>query len=157
MTAIGAARPGPRGVRIGAAVAGTAMVVGLAVGVLLGSVAARTATAPRTDAGGAAAGAVVAPATAGTTALGAYKALTADIARAERTESRRMRATLGSELRRMLTAETIGAVYLEKQRLESSLAVASANGDHHAMQMIHRQLDRLCGTETVRAYLDFCN
>lgn len=157
MTAIGATRPGPRGIRISAAVAGTAMVVGLAAGVLLGSLAARTATAPRTDVAGPAAGTVVAPATAGTTALAAYKALTADIARAERGENRRLRVRLGSELNEMLTAETIGAVYLERQRLESSLAVASANGDHHAMQMIHRQLDRLCGTETVRAYLDFCN
>lgn len=160
MTAIGAtARRAPAGARFSAAVAASAMVVGLAGGVFIGSLAARPAIAPVAPQ---AVTPVVAPvevsaAAAQAKALATFKALATDIEAAEATNDRRGRIRLGTALHEQLTAETVGAVYLEQRRLESALSVARANGDHHAMQMIYRQLDKLCGTKTVQAYLDFCS
>ena len=157
MTAIGAtAQPRTGRARISAAVAGTAMVVGLAGGVFIGSLAARPAAAPATRAVAPVVDPVT-PAAAQAQALSSFKALTSDIAAAERHDDRRGRIRLGSELHALLTAETIGAVYLEQQRLESALAVARANRDYHSVGMIRRQLEKLCGTKTVQAYLDFCS
>lgn len=160
MTAIGAARPGPGRVRISAAVAGTAMIISLAAGVLIGTVAARPAAAPQPQTAGPLAGPavnpVVEPAADQATALASFKALASDIGRSEEDDDRRGRIRLGSQLREMLSAETIGAVYLEKQRLESALAAARVKDNHHAMQLLSRQLRTLCGTETVQAYLEFC-
>lgn len=159
MTAIEAqARRAPAGTRFSAAVAASAMVVGLAGGVFIGSLAARPAIGPAAQA----VTPVVAPvevsaAAAQAKALATFKALATDIEAAESKNDRRGRIRLGTALHEQLTAETVGAVYLEQQRLESALAVARGKGDHHAMQMIHRQLDRLCGTKTVQAYLDFCS
>lgn len=156
MTAIGAARSGPGRVGFSAAVAGTAMIISLAAGVLIGTVAARPAVAPQPQAAGPVGAPVVEPAADQATALASFKALAFDIGRAEDQDDRRGRIRLGSQLREMLSAETIGAVYLEKQRLESALAAARVKDNHHAMQLFSRQLRTLCGTATVQAYLEFC-
>ena len=156
MTAIGAARSGPGRVGVSAAVAGTAMIISLAAGVLIGTVAARPAVAPQPQTAGPVDAPVVGPAADQATALAGFKALAFDIGRAEDQDDRRGRIRLGSQLREMLSAETIGAVYLEKQRLESALAAARVKDNHHAMQFFSRQLRTLCGTATVQAYLEFC-
>jgi hypothetical protein len=136
------------------------MIISLAAGVLIGTVAARPAVAPQPQAAGPVVGPavnpVVEPAADQATALASFKALAFDIGRAEDQDDRRGRIRLGTQLRETLSAETIGAVYLEKQRLESALAAARVRDNHHAMQLFSRELRTLCGTATVQAYLEFC-
>jgi hypothetical protein len=164
MTALGVAtQPSALRFRAQGPIAGMALVVGMAAGVLLGAVGMRPTTVPAVPAqvpaahGPDAADAAKAAHAATISGLEAYRNKVANIQVAESNHDRRGLVRLGSQMRALLTAETIGAIYLEREQLQSDLAVAQAQGDHHAVARISNQLAQLCGTKASKAYLEFCN
>jgi hypothetical protein len=167
MTALGVAtQPSALRFRAQGPIAGTALVVGLAAGVLLGAVGMRPATVPAAPAqvahgpaahGPDAADAAKAASAATISGLAAYRSLVANIQVAEKNHDRRALIRFGSQMHALLTAETIGSIYLEREQLQSDLAVAKAQGDHRAVAMISNQLAKLCGTKASKSYLEFCN
>jgi hypothetical protein len=169
MTALGVAtQPSALRFRAQGPIAGMALVVGMAAGVMLGAVGMRPTTVPAQlpaahgpaahgpDAADAAKAANAANA-ATASGLAAYRNLVANIQTAESNHDRRALIRFGSQMRALLTAETIGSIYLEREQLQSDLAVAKAQGDHHAAALISTQLAKLCGTKASQAYLEFCN
>ena len=154
MTAIGtAARPGFGRFRIGTAVAAAALIVGLVAGVALGTAVARS-TAPAPQA--------VAPASVPAAApeadvLGSYLRLASHIQAAEFRQDHRSLVRYGSQLFRMLDAETVGAVYLAHRELQSQLAAALARGEGYRIADFRSRIAELCGPKTVQRYLDFCH
>jgi len=164
MSALGVAtQPSALRFRTQGPIAGMALAAGLAAGVLLGAVSIRPTTAPAVPAqvpavhGPDAADAAKAAAAATTSGLAAYRSLVANIQTAENNHDRRALIRFGSQMHALLTAETIGSIYLEREQLQSDLAVAKAQGDHRAVAMISNQLAKLCGTKASQAYLEFCN
>jgi hypothetical protein len=161
MSALGVAtQPSALRFRPQGPIAGMALVVGLAAGVLLGAVGMRPTTVPAVPAqvpaahGPDAADAAKAATTSG---LAAYHNLVGNIQAAESRHDRRALIRFGSQMHALLTAETIGSIYLERAQLQSDLAVAKAQGDNRAVAMISNQLKKLCGTKASQAYLEFCN
>jgi hypothetical protein len=154
-----AAQPGTVWPRMPGAFMGTALAVGLAIGLAAGAtMAVRTSTQtaisapPVTPAARTHAGAVpvaVAPMT-------AYRQLVADIKVAEKQRDYAAQYRFSNQLKVMLTAETIGSIYQDHARLLTGLATAKANGDYHAASRFSRQLAAICGTNTVKAQLNFC-
>ena len=164
MTALGVAtQPSALRLRAQGPIAGMALVVGMAAGVMLGAVGMRPTTVPAVPAqvpaahGPDAADAAKAAQAATTSGLAAYRNLVANIQTAESNHDRRALIRFGSQMHALLTAETIGSIYLEREQLQSDLAVAKAQGDHHAAALISTQLAKLCGTKASQAYLEFCN
>ena len=164
MTALGVAtQPSALRFRPQGPIAGMALVVAMAAGVFLGAVGMRPAAVPAAPAqvpavhGPDAADAAKAAAAATTSGLAAYRSLVANIQTAESNHDRRALIRFGSQMHALLTAETIGSIYLEREQLQSDLAVAKAQGDHRAVAMISNQLAKLCGTKASQAYLEFCN
>ena len=166
MTALGVAtQPSALRFRPQGPIAGMALAAGLAAGVLLGAIGMRPAAVPAApaqvpavhgpDAADAAKAATAAAAT--TSGLAAYRSLVANIQTAENNHDRRALIRFGSQMHALLTAETIGSIYLEREQLQSDLAVAKAQADHRAVAMISNQLAKLCGTKASQAYLEFCN
>jgi hypothetical protein len=147
--------------------AGTAMalVLGLVIGMAASSMmTARSATqtvitaapvtpAARTHAAAPRAATGVAP----VAPMAAYRQLVADLKAAERGHDYSLRYALADQMSRMLTAQMIGSIYVEHARLVSGLAAAKANREYHAASRYSQQLAALCGSETVKAQLDFCN
>jgi hypothetical protein len=161
MSALGvAAQPGTVWPRMPGAFLGIALAVGLGVGLAAGAtMAVRTTTqtamsappvtpAARTHAG--AAPVALAPMT-------AYRQLVADIKVAESRRDFAAQYRFASQLKTMLTAETIGSIYQEHARLLAGLATAKANGNYHTASRFDRQLGAICGASIVKARLDFCN
>ena len=164
MSALGVAtQPSALRFRPQGPIAGMALAAGLAAGVLLGAIGMRPAAVPAAPAqvpavhGPDAADAAKAAAAATTSGLAAYRSLVANIQTAENNHDRRALIRFGSQMHALLTAETIGSIYLEREQLQSDLAVAKAQGDHRAVAMISNQLAKLCGTKASQAYLEFCN
>jgi cation transporter-like permease len=155
----------PRALRFGAQgpIAGMALVIGMAAGVVLGAVAMRPASVPAAPAqvpavhGPDAADAAKAANAATASGLVAYHSLVANIQVAESQHDRRALIRFGSQMHALLTAETIGSIYLEREQLQSDLAAAEAQGDIRSIARIGSQLDKLCGTKASQAYLEFCN
>jgi hypothetical protein len=140
-----------------------ALVVGLASGLAVGAaIAPRTSTqasvstAPITPPARTHAARPVAAAKA-VAPMAAYRQLVANIQAAERRSDFAAQARFASQLSAMLTAQTIGTIYQQHVRLEASLATAKANEEYHAVSMINRRIAALCGTDTVKAQLEFCN
>jgi hypothetical protein len=167
MTALGVAtQPSALRFRPQGPIAGMALAVGLAAGVLLGAIGMRPAAVPAApaqvpavhgpDAADAAKAANAANA-ATISGLAAYHNLVANIQTAESNHDRRALIRFGNQMHALLTAETIGSIYLEREQMQSDLAVAKAQGDHRAVAMISNQLAKLCGTKASQAYLEFCN
>ena len=96
----------------------------------------------------------MAPATA---SLAAYRQLVASMKVAESSRDLAARYRFDKQLKAMLTANTIGAIYQEHARLTSSLATAKANREYHAVSMINQRIAAICGPKAVKAQLDFCN
>jgi hypothetical protein len=92
-----------------------------------------------------------------TAPMTAYRDLVANLKAAERRHDLAAQARFGSQLKAILTAQTIGLIRHEHARLESYLATAKANREYHAASMINQRISVLCGPKTVRAQLDFCN
>jgi hypothetical protein len=164
MTALGVAtQPSALRFRPQGPIAGMALAAGLAAGVLLGAIGMRPAAVPAAPAqvpavhGPDAADAAKAANAATASGLAAYHNLVANIQTAEGNHDRRALIRFGSQMHALLTAETIGSIYLEREQLQSDLAVAKAQGDHRAVAMISNQLAKLCGTKASQAYLEFCN
>ena len=166
MTALGVATQ-PRALRFRpqGPIAGMALAAGLAAGVLLGAVGMRPATVPvqvpvahgPAAHGPDAADAAKAANAATASGIAAYRNLVANIQVAESNHDRRALIRFGSQMHALLTAETIGSIYLAREQLQSDLAVAKAQNDHRAVAMISNQLAKLCGTKASKAYLEFCN
>ena len=164
MTALGVAtQPSALRFRAQGPIAGMALAAGLAAGVLLGAIGMRPAAVPAAPAqvpavhGPDAADAAKAADAATASGLAAYHNLVANIQTAESNHDRRALLRFGSQMHALLTAETIGSIYLEREQLQSDLAVAKAQADHRAVAMISNQLKKLCGTKASQAYLEFCN
>jgi hypothetical protein len=164
MTALGVAtRPSALRFRPQGPIAGMALAAGLAAGVLLGAIGMRPAAVPASPAqvpaahGPDAADAAKAAEAATASGLAAYHNLVANIQTAESNHDRRALIRFGSQMHALLTAETIGSIYLEREQLQSDLAVAKAQGDNRAVAMISNQLKTLCGTKASQAFLEFCN
>jgi hypothetical protein len=164
MSALGVAtQPSALRFRTQGPIAGMVLAAGLAAGVLLGAVGLRPATVPTVPAqvpaahGPDAADAVKAADAATISGLAAYHSLVGNIQAAESRHDRRALIRFGSQMHALLTAETIGSIYLEREQLQSDLAVAKAQGDNRAVAMISNQLKTLCGTKASQAYLAFCN
>ena len=161
MSALGVAtQPSALRFRTQGPITGMVLAAGLAAGVLLGAIGMRPAAVPAAPAqvpavhGPDAAKAADAATTSG---LAAYHNLVANIQTAESNHDRRALLRFGSQMHALLTAETIGSIYLEREQLQSDLAVAKAQADHRAVAMISNQLAKLCGTKASQAYLEFCN
>jgi hypothetical protein len=140
-----------------------ALTVGLAFGLVVGAtMAARTTTQaaisgpPVTSEARAHAAAARAQALA-PAPMTAYRQLVANIKVAESRSDFAMQDRFANELSAMLSAQTIGSIYLEHARLESSLAAAKADREYHLASRLSRQLAAICGSETVKAQLEFCN
>lgn len=142
-----------------------AMAMALILGIALGAAATATMTA-RTTTQTAITTAPVTPAARANAAasraaapapMATYRNLVADLKAAERGHDYSRRYGLASQLSGMLTAQMIGALYLEQARLEDGLAAAKADGEYHLASRLSRQLAAICGSETVKAQLDFCN
>jgi len=161
MDAIGvAARPGFGRIRIVSTVTGAVVALGLVVGLAVGIAAIRSTAAPAVP------GVPVTPAArmhvpasgaAATNGLAAYQRLVDNIAAAETWSDHRALIRYSGKLNAMLDAGTLAAVAKEHARLEATLAAANENGDHRKARSIEQQLDALCGTKTVQAYLTFCH
>lgn len=156
-----AAQPGTVWPKMPGAFMAAALAVGLAVGVAVGAtMTARTATQASNTAQ-----VTTPPArthSARTPALAlapmtAYRQLVANIRAAESRHDFAMQHRFGTQLKAMLTAETIGTIYQDRARLLAGLETATANRDYHAASRFSRQLAAICGTKTVKAQLDFCN
>lgn len=152
-----ATQPGALRFRAQGPIAGTALVIGMAAGVFLGAVGMRPAIVPAVPAQVPVAHGPAAGQAATTNGLAAYRSLVANIQVAENNHDRRALIRFGSQMHALLTAETIGSIYLDRAQLKSDLAVAKAQGDNRAVAMISNQLANLCGTKASQAYLDFCN
>ena len=166
MSALGVAtQPSALRFRTQGPIAGMALVAGLAAGVLFGVVGMRPASVPAAPVpaqvpaahGPDAADAAKAADAATISGLAAYHNLVANIQTAESNHDRRALIRFGSQMHALLTAETIGSIYLEREQLQSDLTVAKAQGDNRAVAMLSNQLNKLCGTKASQAYLDFCN
>jgi hypothetical protein len=134
-----------------------ALVIGMAAGVFLGAVGMRPATVPAAPAQAPVAHGPAAGHVATTNGLVAYRSLVANIQVAEKQHDRRALIRFGNQMHALLTAETVGSIYLAREQLQSDLAVARAQGDNHAAAMVNNQLAKLCGTKASQAYLEFCN
>lgn len=158
-----AAHPGIAWPRMPMAMTALALVIGLASGLTVGvSMAARTTTQASTAAGPvtpparthARRPAAAAPAAAPMTA---YRQLVANIKAAESRDDFVAQARFASQLSGMLTASTIGTIYQQHAGLQASRETAKANKEYHAVSMINQRIAAICGTDTVKAQLDFCN
>ena len=152
-----AAQPGNVLPRMPGAMMALALTVGLAFGLVAGAaLAARTTTSnsvpPVTSA--ARTHAAAAPAAA---PMAAYRQLVADIKVAERRHDFAAQYRFSNELSAMLTAHTIGTIYKEYARLQSSIAAAKADEEYHLASRLSQRLIAICGTNTVKAQLAFCN
>lgn len=163
MDAIGvAARPGFGRIRIGSALTGAVLVVGLVAGLVVGTGAARPAAGPTsphlpaTPAGRIHATGATGAESASPSRLAVYQGLVADIAAAEKSSDHRALIRYSGRLHAMLDAGTLAVVETEHARLEAALAAEWEQGDNGAARAIAKQLDALCGTKTVHAYLAFC-
>ena len=161
MDAIGvAARPGFGRIRIVSAVTGAAIALSLVMGLIIAVPVVRQAAAPAvphvtvTPAARVHAGTGSITATSG---LAAYEGLVQNIAAAETWNDHRALIRYSGKLSAMLQAGTLGVVSVEHARLEAALAAAWKTGDNRSARGIEQQLDDLCGTKTVKAYLTFCN
>jgi hypothetical protein len=161
MDAIGvAARPGFGRIRIVSAVTGAAIALSLVVGLIIAVPVVRQAAAPAvphvtvTPAARVHAGTGSITATSG---LAAYEGLVQNIAAAETWNDHRALIRYSGKLNAMLDGATLGVVAEEHARLEAALAAAWETGDNTKARSIAQQLDALCGTKTVKAYLAFCN
>jgi hypothetical protein len=139
----------PRVVRLRSqgAIAGLALAVGLAVGMIIGGLRAGTSATPLPN---------VIPPVVQTDTLATYRVLVDNIQAAELRHDRAALVRFHIQLRQ-LDAEAIGALYLERADLGSRLAIAVADGDSQTAIMLRARLADICGAETVKAYLDFCN
>ena len=156
-----AAQPRTAMPKVPVAATAMALILGLAIGVaatatLSARTTAQTAvtTAPVTSAARANAAATRAQAP---TAMATYRNLVADLKSAEMGHDYSLRYGLANRLDGMLTAQMIGSIYMEHERLEASIAAAKADEEFHLASRLSRQLAAICGSETVKAQLDFCN
>ena len=83
-----------------------------------------------------------------------YRQLVANLAAAEDRGDGQAIARYRNELGTLLTPALIGTIYQQHERLMAALAVTGH--DSHAA-LITKQLMALCGADTVRAQLAFCN
>ena len=158
-----AAQPGFAWPRMPVAMTALALIVGLTSGLVVGvSMATRTTTqastaaAPVTPAARTHAGRPAAPAPA-VAPMTAYRQLVANIKAAEARDDFAAQARFASQLSGMLTAQTIGTIYQQHAGLQASLETAKANKEYHAVSMINQRIAAICGTDTVKAELAFCN
>ncbi len=158
-----AARPGTAWPKMPGALMALTLTVGLAFGLVVGTtMAVRTTTQtaisgpPITSAARANAAAARARALA-PAPMAAYRQLVANIKSAESRSDFAMRSRFANQLSAMLTAQTIGSIYLEHARLQSSIEAAKANQEYHLASRLSQRMAAICGTNTVKAQLDFCN
>jgi hypothetical protein len=142
-----ASQPGVVRMRPQGAIAAIALAVGLTAGIVAGGL--RATTPPTTLP-------TVIPPVAQTDTLATYRVLVDNIQAAELRHDRAALVRFHIQLRE-LDAEAIGALYLERADLGSRLAIAMADGDSQTAIMLRARLADICGAETVRAYLAFCN
>lgn len=134
------------------AVAGVAMAVALVGGILIGALgASRTASGPALQVPG------VAATAAGGASLAQYRLVAASIAAAEARHDSRARALYASQLRQLLTAETVASIHTERARLLSNVAAAATRHDARSGATFRGELASLCGQATIEPVLDFCN
>jgi hypothetical protein len=134
------------------AVAGVAMAIALVGGILIGALGApRTASGPAPQVTGAATTAAAGA------SLAQYRLVAASLAAAEARHDNRARALYASQLRQLLTAETVASIHAERTRLLSNVAAAAARHDARSATTFRGELAALCGSATVEPVLDFCN
>jgi hypothetical protein len=160
MDAIGvAARPGFGRIRIVSAAGAVALALGLGVGMILAMGVLRPVAVPVTPNVPTTPEARMHAGVGGHTAasgLSSYRQLVENIAVAEASRDHRALIRFSGRLNAMLDAGTLGVVAAEHARLETALAAAWESGDNREAHAVQQQLDSLCGTKTVRAYLAFC-
>ena len=160
-----AAQPGTAWPKMPGALMALALTVGLTFGLVVGAtMAARTTTqtaisgSPITSQARAHAASARARALASAPApMAAYRQLVANIKSAESRSDFAMQYRFANQLSAMLTAQTIGSIYLEHARLQSGIEAAKANREYHLASRLSQRMAAICGANTVKAQLDFCN